>query len=139
MTRFFLLVRMPAEHVESTKLLTTLPISECNFANLAGPCSSTGMHPRGAKSMRVRTLQFLTYCVFESSKSLQSASEVFCARGRTGLRPVPCSYNSFTERAVALQKLILEYVCLTKHVLCSLLQSSHASTHEPCADLVTQF
>ena len=34
---FFLSVLMPAEHVESTELLTTIIISECNLANLAGP------------------------------------------------------------------------------------------------------
>ena len=58
----------------------------------------------------MRTLQSLTYCISNSSKLLQSASKAFCAQGRTGLWPVPRSYNSFTERAVALQKTTLVHV-----------------------------
>ena len=47
----------------STDSLTTFMITECHFTNLVGPCSSTGMHPHGAKNMCMRTLQFLIYSI----------------------------------------------------------------------------
>ena len=39
-------------------LLTAFIVPECNFTNLAGPRNSEGIHPRGAKSMRMITLLF---------------------------------------------------------------------------------
>ena len=57
-------------------------------------------------------------------------------QGRTGLRPVPGSYNSFTEREDTLQKSIFVHDISKLNAMITELRGSNAIAEEPCADLV---
>ena len=74
-------------YVWLTDRLRTFMISECHFANLAGPCHSTEMRPHDPKSMCVTTLQFWIYFIWKSWKLLQSTSKIMMSQARTGRRP----------------------------------------------------
>ena len=62
--------------VWSPDSLTTFVISECHFANLAGPCSSTEMRPHDPKSMCVPALQFWKHSILKYWKLLRSTSKM---------------------------------------------------------------